>query len=223
MKAERNPKAAHWKHVDRAGTADPTTTYDTEDLIMTATKKTAPASSRSANSNARRKPSNDSMLKEFFIESLQDIYWAEKHIAKALPKMAKAATSPELAQAFTDHKVMTESQAERLEQVFELLGEKAKGKKCAAMEGILAEGEEIISDTEEGTATRDVGLIMAGQKVEHYEIASYGGLAQLARTLGFDDVAELLEITLEEEKQTDLLLTDVAENDINYQAASEAA
>ena len=131
----------------------------------------------------------DSMLEEFFKDEIKDIYWAENHIAKALPKMAKAATSPELADAFTTHLEQTRVQIERLDQVFELLGEKPKAKKCDAMEGILAEGESIISDTEKGTATRDVGLrSWSAQKVEHYEISTYGGLAQLARTLGKDDV-----------------------------------
>lgn len=163
----------------------------------------------------------DSMLREFFIEELKDIYYAEKHIAKTLPKMKKAATSPELKQAFEDHKVMTLEQVTRLEKVFELLGEKAKGKKCEAIEGITKEGEGIIEETENGTATRDVGLILAAQKVEHYEISTYGGLSQLAQTLGEDEIASLLGQTLEEEKQTDLLLTGIAENNVNYQAAQE--
>jgi ferritin-like metal-binding protein YciE len=187
----------------------------------------------STKSTATRKPANqssaeprsqgDSMLRAFFVEELKDIYWAEQHIAKALPKMAKAATSPELQQAFTTHLEQTEGQIERLESVFASLDEKAVAKKCDAMAGILAEGEEIISDTKEGTATRDVGLILAAQKVEHYEISTYGGLAQLARTLGEDEAAELLEETLEEEKETDELLSDIAENDVNYEASQEAA
>ena len=163
----------------------------------------------------------DSLLHELFIDELKDIYYAEKHIAKTLPKMKKAATSPELQQAFEDHKVMTQGQVTRLEQVFELLGEKAKGKKCEAIEGITKEGEGIIEDTEAGTATRDVGLILAAQKVEHYEIATYGGLAQLAETLGLTEAAKLLRTTLEEEKQTDVLLTQIAENNVNYEAAEE--
>lgn len=165
--------------------------------------------------------SSNSLLKEFFIGELKDIYYAEKHIAKTLPKMKKAATTEELKEAFESHKTMTEEQITRLEKVFELLGEKAKGKTCEAIEGIIKEGEEIIADTEAGTSTRDVGLILAGQKVEHYEIATYGGLAQLAETLGLSEVASLLHATLEEEKQTDLLLTNIAENHINYQAAAE--
>ena len=168
--------------------------------------------------NAR---STDQMLHKFFIEGLKDIYWAEKALVKALKKMKKAATSPELQNAFEEHMQVTQEQADRLEQAFELLGKKAQAKKCEAMEGLLKEAEEIIDETEEGTATRDVGLILAAQKVEHYEIASYGGLAQLARTLGEDEVAEILETTLEEEKETDLLLTEIAENDVNYEASEE--
>lgn len=167
--------------------------------------------------------SGDTMLREFFIESLKDIYYAEKHIAKTLPKMKKAATSPQLQQAFEDHRVMTLAQVTRLEQVFESLGEKPKGKKCEAIEGIIKEGESIIEDTEKGTATRDVGLIMAAQKVEHYEISTYGGLTQLAKTLGENAAAQLLAQTLAEEKETDVLLSSIAENNVNYQAAEEEA
>jgi ferritin-like metal-binding protein YciE len=108
-----------------------------------------------------------------------------------------------------------------LEQVFEALGEKAVAKKCDAMEGLVKEGESIIEDTEAGTATRDVGLIIAAQKVEHYEIATYGGLHQLAVTMGHDEVAGILEETLNEEKEADQLLTDIAENKVNYEANSE--
>jgi ferritin-like metal-binding protein YciE len=165
----------------------------------------------------------NSLLKEFFVDELKDIYYAEKQIAKTLPKMKKAATSEELKTAFDSHKTMTEEQVDRLEKVFELLGEKAKGKTCEAIEGIIKEGEGIISDTETNTATRDVGLIFAAQKVEHYEIATYGGLAQLAETLGLTEVAQLLHTTLEEEKQTDVLLTKIAENDVNYEASEEKA
>jgi ferritin-like metal-binding protein YciE len=137
--------------------------------------------------------------------------------------MKKAATSEELKQAFESHLTMTKEQVARLEQVFELLGEKAKGKTCEAIEGIIKEGEDIISETDSKTATRDVGLIFAAQKVEHYEIATYGGLAQLAETLGLTRVAQLLHTTLEEEKQTDLTLTGIAENNVNYEASEERA
>lgn len=163
----------------------------------------------------------DSLLKEFFIESLQDIYYAEKAITKALPKMKKAATSEELQAAFEDHLQVTNDQIARLAEVFESIGEKAKGKTCEAIDGIIEEGKSIIEDTDAGTATRDVGLILAAQKVEHYEIATYGGLVQLAQTLGFTDAADLLQITLDEEKETDVLLTQIAESNVNYEAGTE--
>ena len=163
----------------------------------------------------------DSLLEELFLDSVKDIYYAEKAIAKALPRMKKAATSESLIAAFTDHLTVTNGQIARLEQVFELLGKKAQGKKCEAIEGLVKEAEGIIEDTDEGTSTRDVGLILGAQKIEHYEIATYGGLRQLAETLGNTEVASLLQQTLDEEKETDLLLTNIAENDINYQAAAE--
>jgi ferritin-like metal-binding protein YciE len=163
----------------------------------------------------------DSALKDFFIDEIKDIYWAEKHLVKTLPKMEKAAGSEELKDAFSEHLEATKGHVSRLEHVFELVGEKPEAKECEAMAGITKEGQTIIDDTEEGTATRDVGLILAAQKVEHYEISTYGGLAQLARTLGLDQVAEVLDSTLNEEKQADELLTSIAENDINYQAAHE--
>jgi ferritin-like metal-binding protein YciE len=165
--------------------------------------------------------STDTMLEEFFTNELKDIYWAEKHLVKTLPKMKKAATSPELQQAFTNHLEETKEHAVRLEKVFEMLGKKPQAKKCDAMEGITKEGESIIEDTEAGTATRDVGLILAGQKVEHYEISTYGGLAQLARTIGKDDVAKILETTLSEEKKADELLTTIAEEKVNYSATED--
>jgi ferritin-like metal-binding protein YciE len=167
------------------------------------------------------KEENQSMFLEYFLEELRDIYWAEKHLVKALPKMEKAASSEELATAFADHLAVTEEQVARLEKVFELLGEKPRGKKCEAMEGLVKEAESIIEDTEDGTSTRDVALIIAAQKVEHYEIAAYGGLATLAKTIGKEDIGNLLGETLEEEKETDELLTQIAENSINMAAASE--
>ena len=166
---------------------------------------------------------NNSMLQELFLEELRDIYWAEKHLVKALPKMQKACTSEELATAFADHLAVTQDQVNRLEQVFELLNEKPRGKKCEAMEGLVKEAESVIEETEDGTSTRDVALIIAAQKVEHYEIAAYGGLATLAKTMGINQVKELLGETLEEEKETDELLTQLAENNINAAASQEEA
>ena len=191
------------------------------------TKKSAASETTTTAGNKKKSQgnkgagANDSMLREFFEDELKDIYWAEKHLVKTLPKMMKAATSSELKTAFQDHLDVTKTHVTRLEQVFEAMGKKAQAKKCEAMEGITKEGESIIEDTEDGTATRDVGLILAAQKVEHYEISTYGGLHQLAITLGHDAVADLLEQTLAEEKEADSLLTEIAENNVNYEAAGE--
>jgi ferritin-like metal-binding protein YciE len=163
----------------------------------------------------------DNALEDFFFNTLKDIYWAEKHLPKALTKMAKEATTEDLKEAFTDHRSETEEHVNRLEWIFEQLDRKAVAKKCEAMEGLIEEGEEVISETEKGTATRDVGLIIAAQKVEHYEIAAYGGLRTLANTLGWDDIAAKLEKTLEEEKKADQLLTQIAEENVNYKAVEE--
>lgn len=160
-------------------------------------------------------------LEKYFVDSLKDIYWAEKHLTKALPKMAKAATTEELKAAIEERFAQTEEHVARLEQVFEIFGQTARGKKCEAMEGLVKEGETVIEETEDGTFTRDVGIIMAAQKVEHYEIATYGGLVTLAKVLGQNDAAKILATTLEEEKQTDLGLTEIAENSINWEAEME--
>ena len=182
---------------------------------MEKSKKTA------ARKSAPTREQNQSMLEELFLNELRDIYWAEKHLVKSLPKMEKAATSDQLATALSDHLAVTEEQVTRLEQVFELLGEKPRGKKCEGMEGLVKEGETVIEETEKGTSTRDVGLIISAQKVEHYEIAAYGGLAQLAKTLGKNDIANILGEILEEEKEADELLTTIAENNINQSAEQE--
>jgi ferritin-like metal-binding protein YciE len=160
-------------------------------------------------------------LEELFIDGLKDIYWAEKHLSKALVKMSKNATSEELTSAFEKHTAETEEHVARLEQVFEKLGKKAQAKKCAAMEGLIAEAEEILESTDKDTMVRDCGLIMAAQKVEHYEIASYGTLRNLARTLGHTEAADLFQQTLDEEGTTDKLLTELAETYVNEQAAAE--
>lgn len=163
----------------------------------------------------------DSEFHEFFVDELKDIYWAEKHLAKALPKMQKAATSPELAAAFEKHTQETEQHITTLEQVFELLGEKAVAKKCDAMAGLLEEANGIIEDTDKGTMIRDAGLILAAQKVEHYEIATYGTLRTFASNMGHTDVEELLQQTLDNEKETDVALTTVAESFVNEAATQE--
>lgn len=160
-------------------------------------------------------------FKEFFIDGLKDIYWAEKHLTKALPKMQKASTSEELKAAFAEHLEVTKNQVMRLEQIFELLGTKAQAKKCDAMAGLVEEANGVIEETEKGTHIRDAGLIIAAQKVEHYEIAAYGGLAQLAKTMGNEEIKNLLGETLDEEKQADESLTSLAEGSINQSAATE--
>lgn len=157
-------------------------------------------------------------LRELFIDELKDIVYAERALVKALPKMAKNATEPKLVSAIEEHIVVTEGQVERLEKIFEILGESNRGKKCDAMEGLIKEGESIMEETEAGPV-RDAGIISASQKIEHYEIASYGTLAAFAKTLGEDEVASLLEATLAEEKEADALLTESAYNSINFEAA----
>jgi ferritin-like metal-binding protein YciE len=156
-------------------------------------------------------------LKELFLHTLKDVYFAEQAIAKALPKMADGAENPDLSDAFTTHLEQTEGQIARLEQVFELMGEKAKGEPCEAIQGILKEGDEVAEEFEGGPAL-DAGLIAAAQAVEHYEIARYGALVSWAEKLGLADVADLLDETLLEEKETDKLLTELAEGEVNDEA-----
>ncbi|WP_262152614.1 YciE/YciF ferroxidase family protein [Chryseobacterium foetidum] len=159
-------------------------------------------------------------LRELFIDELKDIIYAERALVKALPKMAKNASEPKLVAAIEEHVRVTEGQIDRLDQIFELLGESNRGKKCDAMEGLIKEGESILEDTQPGSV-RDAGIISASQKIEHYEIASYGTLVAFAKTLGQDEVVVLLEATLAEEKEADALLTDSAYNAINFDAADE--
>ncbi|HET6255242.1 MAG TPA: ferritin-like domain-containing protein [Puia sp.] len=167
------------------------------------------------------KKAQNSKLREFFIDQLQDIYWAEQKLVKTLPKLSEAARSPELRQAFDSHLNETKNHVSRIEQAFSMMKEKAEAKECPALKGIAEEGEDIIDETEDNTAQRDVGLIFAGQKAEHYEIASYGALIQLAKDMGESDVADLLQETLAEEKQADQKLTQLAEGGINREAAQE--
>ena len=169
---------------------------------------------------ANRSEMQSSQLMKLFEEELKDIYWAEKALTKAIPKMIKNATSAELIEALENHLLETEEQVKRVEQVFELTGKKAVAKKCEAMEGLIKEAEEIMEECEEG-AMRDAGIISAGQKVEHYEIASYGTLRQFAETLGLADATALLEETLNEEKVADEKLTEVAVSAINVEASEE--
>jgi len=163
----------------------------------------------------------ESKLMKLFEDSLKDIYWAEKALTKAIPKMVKKATSGELKAALENHLQETEEQVKKVEQVFEMIGKKAVAKKCEAMAGLVKEAEEIMEETEEG-AMRDAGIIAAGQKVEHYEIATYGTLKTYARILGLEDAATILKEILEEEKNADQTLTGCAET-INLQAVEEEA
>lgn len=163
-----------------------------------------------------------SQLMELFEDSLKDIYWAEKALTKAIPKMIKKATSPELVEALTSHLAETEQQVTRLESVFEPIETKATAKKCEAMEGLLKEAESIMEDCEKG-AMRDAGIISAAQKVEHYEIATYGTLRQFAETLQLNEAVSLLDTTLNEEKAADQKLSEVAMATINEMASQEAS
>lgn len=161
-----------------------------------------------------------SQLMELFEDELKDIYWAEKALTKALPKMAKNATEPKLVEALESHLGETEKQVQKLEKVFELMDKKATAKKCEAMAGLIKEADEIMKETEKG-AQRDAGIISAGQKVEHYEIATYGTLRTFAQTLGLNEVSSILEEILGEEKNADQTLTKIAESTINIEATEE--
>ena len=160
----------------------------------------------------------DKDLNDLFYDTLRDIYYAERKILKSLPKMARAAQSPELKAASEKHEAQTEGQIERLQQVFEIVGKAARGKTCDAIEGIIAEGEEIM-ETFKGSSALDAGLISSAQAVEHYEITRYGTLKRWAQVLGMDDAAKLLDETLQEESQTDDDLTGLADAQINAEAA----
>lgn len=156
-------------------------------------------------------------LEDLFIDTLKDIYWAEKHILKALPKMAKGAQAEELRDAFLKHKEQTQDQIQRLEQVFEIVNKRAIGKKCDAMEGLLKEGDDILKTFKDSEAL-DAGLISAAQAVEHYEMARYGTLSRWAKLLDLKDAASLLQQTLDEESETDETLTRLAESFANEAA-----
>jgi ferritin-like metal-binding protein YciE len=159
-------------------------------------------------------------LQELYIEELRDIYDAEQQLVKALPKLAKAATSDSLRALLEEHLDVTETQVQRLEEVFEQLGSKAKGGKCEAMQGLIEEAKSLLEDDSDPEVL-DVALIMAAQKVEHYEIASYGCLRTFAELLEFEDQAELLQEILDEEKDADENLTEIAETNINLEASEE--
>ena len=179
------------------------------------------SSTTSVSADGALKARKQTAFETLFEDLLKDIYWAEQHLVEALQMMSEAATTEALQDAFEEHMHQTQRHVGRLEKVFNLLGKDAQAKKCDAMEGLIKEGKEIIKSTEAGSMTRDAGLIIAAQKVEHYEIASYGSLVQVALTLGHDKIASILELTLNEEEDTDCLLTDIAETDVNPMADHE--
>jgi len=188
--------------------------------MKSTTNKTSKNVTQSQSTNEVKTKSNTANgLRELFEAQLKDIYWAENALIKALPKMIKNASSSELVETLTDHLEVTGQQVSRLERVFDSLGLNPEAKKCEAMAGLIKEAEEIMSDNVKGVV-RDAGIILAGQKVEHYEIATYGTLASFANTLGEDEAASLLEETLSEEKEADEKLSEVAKN-INAEAARE--
>jgi ferritin-like metal-binding protein YciE len=193
--------------------------------VTTAKKRSNSASATKTNSNTQEatlaEPGEESLLEKLFINLLKDIYWAEQHLVPHLQTMQQHATTEDLQDAFEDHAMQTQKHVSRLEKVFRLIGRSAEAKKCDAMEGLTKEAVSIMNETEEGTMTRDAALIIAAQKVEHYEIASYGSLVQLALTLGHYRVAEILEMTLVEEEDTDSMLTDIAETCVNPLADNE--
>lgn len=186
-------------------------TDDKPKTSRTAVAKKAAAGSRTS------KPSVAKGLRELFVDSLKDIYWAEKALTKAIPKMIKNASSEDLKEALTEHLEATKEHVLRLEEIFSIIGEKTTAKKCEAMEGLIKEAGRIIEETEAGPV-RDAGIIVAGQKVEHYEIATYGTLCAFARVLEEDDAVALLEDTLDEEKEADIRLSEIAEADVNREA-----
>ena len=188
---------------------------------MKQSKSNSASSENKSSGNSRQNKGQESLLEKFFIDQLKDIYYAEQHLLTALTEMQEACTTEELEDAFKEHKEQTERHVKRLEKVFKLIGKEAEEKECEAIEGLIKEAKSIIEETDEGTMTRDAALIIAAQKVEHYEIATYGGLVQLALTMGLDRAADLLDKTLKEEEQTDRSLTEIAERHINIEAEEE--
>ena len=178
-----------------------------------------PVLRRDANPFARKTPMK---LQDLFLLTLKDIYYAERQLLKALPKMAKAAQSPQLKQAFTEHRAQTEGQVERLQQIFAIIGKRAAGQTCEAILGLIQECEELLEEATTPSAVRDAGLIACGQAVEHYEMARYGTLAAWAGVLGMDDALALLRETLAEEKAADTLLNGLATGTINAEALQAA-
>lgn len=189
-----------------------------------ATSNTSDKSNTMTGSSEKQSEHNDdqpSMLETFFINQLNDMYDAEKQLVKAIPQMQNAASTEELEAAFEMHALQTQRHVSRIEKIFKHLGKTPESKTCVVMKALIDETTEVINQTQEGTMTRDAGLIMAAQRIEHYEIASYGGLVQFAITMKLDKVATMLEDTLDEEEKTDYTLTDIAEEFINMEADGE--
>ncbi len=192
--------------VAKTDSPKPTATAKGKTQPVLKIKASAPAKPESDKSSEHREN-----LNKIFIDTIKDMYWAEKHLSKALPKMAKAAGSQDLKAGFTEHLEQTKGHISRLEKCFEVIGKKAQAKKCEAMEGLVKEGEEAIEEYKQGPG-RDAALIVAAQKVEHYEISGYGSLHAFAGLLGYTEAADLLAQTLQEEKDTDVKLSDLSDN-----------
>lgn len=193
---------------------------------MDSEKKTVNNQSKSKSSankskSAKFNPELEGDLKKFFVEELKDIYFAEHEVLKGLKKMESVVTSPSLKESIQTHYKETQIQIKRLEKVFGMVDEKPAMKKCEGILGILEEGKGVLEDTKIGSMVRDAAIIISLQKVEHYEIATYGSLAELARTMGLDEVAEILEETLDEEKTSDVTLTVLAVESVNEEASEE--
>ena len=171
--------------------------------------------------NQQGSEESPSYLQKFFLDQVKDMYYAEQELLKTMPEMKNAATTEELEDAIDEHMKQTQRHVKRLEKVFRMVGQKPEGKRCEAMDGLIKELKTILRETEENTMTRDAALIIAAQKIEHYEIASYGGLVALAITLGLERAADILDKTLMEEEMTDQMLTDIAEAYINVEAEHE--
>lgn len=186
--------------------------------MATKTRSTNGKTKKTTGRTAKAKPDAVEGLRELFQDELKDIYWAEKTLTKAIPKMIKNATTEDLIYALTDHLEVTNRQVTRLEEVFESIGLKPQAKKCEAMAGLVKEAEELLEETEKGVV-RDAAIILAAQKVEHYEIATYGTLCAFAKTLGEETASALLEETLNEEKDADHTLTQIALSSINFEAS----
>ncbi len=220
-KSSSSSKSSSSKSTSRSNGSSRSSSSRSGATSRSGSRSSVSASPTSRSRGASKEVMPGSMLHEFFMDALKDIYWAEKALVKGLQKMAKNTTSEDLRTAFEDHREVTQVQIERLEQVFEMMGKKAQAKKCPAMQGLLEESVETIEETEDDTYTRDCALIVSAQKAEHYEIAAYGSLVTLARAMGHTEAADLLQETLDEEKETDQLLTQIAEGHINEEALNE--